>query len=287
MTGFGLGETPLAEGRLLLEVRALNHRFLEIRLTLSPELAPHAAYFEQLARDRLKRGRYAMGARLLGSSGEGAGIDLGRARAAYLALCALRDELAPGTELPVTAIASLPGLLCAAPCLDDEQARAALRAALLQALAALDAMRAAEGTALGRDLRGHLGEARRLCAGMAEHALPLVETCRKRLRERVAQLLRDTAIAADQGRLEMEIALFADRSDVSEELARLGSHFDQFELLLEGNEPVGRTMDFLLQEMAREANTIGAKSQDACLAQRVVELKVLLERLREQVQNVE
>ena len=108
-----------------------------------------------------------------------------------------------------------------------------------------------------------------------------------RLRERVARLLSDAGSAPDAGRLETELALLADRSDVTEELVRLRSHFDQFEALLSSHEPVGRRLEFLLQEMSREANTLGSKSQEAKLSHLVVDIKSQLEKIREQVQNVE
>jgi uncharacterized protein (TIGR00255 family) len=258
-----------------------------VRTTLPPELAVHAVDLEQLARARLRRGRYALVIRLVGYSSPGVGIDVGRAKALYLGFRALRDELAPGTDLPLSIIAGAPDLYRGAVQVDPEQARVALREALDSALCSLDAMRAAEGAALGRELGSHLLEARRLCAVMADSAHLLVDGCRRRLRERVAQLLHDGGLGVDPGRLELEVALFAERSDVSEELARLDSHFAQFEQLFASPEPVGRTLDFLLQEMAREANTIGSKSQDAALAHRVVELKAWIERMREQIQNVE
>jgi uncharacterized protein (TIGR00255 family) len=287
MTGFGLGEAPLADGRLLLEARSLNHRFLELRVTLPPELASQSAYLEQLARERLRRGRYALAVRLVGISAASPRLDLARARGALRALIELRDELAPGTELPLAALASLPGLFDASLAVDDAVTRGALREAFERAIAALDIMRAAEGSALDRSLRAQLGEARATCAAIAERSPLLVGLYRRRLRDRVELLGRESGLEIDAGRLEAEVVLLAERSDVSEELARLGSHFDQLGALLAGEEPVGRTIEFLLQEMARETNTIGSKSQDALLAQRVVDLKGWLERMREQIQNVE
>lgn len=115
----------------------------------------------------------------------------------------------------------------------------------------------------------------------------MVDACRRRLATRVTQLLEGSEVDLEPGRLEVEVALLADRSDVSEELARLASHIEQFAKLLDRSEPVGRALEFLLQEMAREANTIASKSPDAELTQRAVSLKACIERLREQLQNVE
>lgn len=287
MTGFGAGEAPLGEGKVNLEARSVNHRFLEVRVNLAPELAAHASHVEQLARGRLQRGRYDISARLVGPALTTPALDTERARAAYQALRALRDELAPDSELPLTLLAAMPDLFRVPDEPSAEPARQALSDAFDRAVGALDAMRSREGEALAQDLRGHLGEAQKLCSTIAEHTPLLVAANRQRLRERLDRLLQDVSVELDSGRLEMEVALLADRADVSEELARLDSHLAQFERLLGSTSPVGRTLEFLLQEMVREANTIGSKAPDAQVAQRVVDLKATLERLREQVQNVE
>jgi uncharacterized protein (TIGR00255 family) len=164
--------------------------------------------------------------------------------------------------------------------------RTALTTVLAAALAELDVMRQREGDALAAELRRRLEGARASRDAIAKRSGDGVEQARARLRERLERLLGDTSVPLDLGRLENEIAVLADRSDIAEEVTRLSSHFDQFERLLDAAEPVGRRLDFLLQEIAREANTVGAKSQDAPLAHLVVELKAETERMREQVQNV-
>jgi uncharacterized protein (TIGR00255 family) len=126
-----------------------------------------------------------------------------------------------------------------------------------------------------------------LCRAIAAGAAQLPQNQAERLRARIARLMDSAAVSADPGRLETEIALFADRLDVTEEIVRLESHIHQFRSLMQATEPVGRQLDFLLQEMGREANTIGSKCQDASLSHRVVDLKAELSRIREQVQNVE
>ena len=148
------------------------------------------------------------------------------------------------------------------------------------------AMREAEGRALSNELRTRLATLRELVKGIRERAGGLVEAQRAKLRERVERLLAGAA-TLDPARIENEIALIADRADATEEVARLESHFDQFERALSESGPVGRKLDFLLQEIGRELNTLGAKSPDAAVAHLVVEAKTELERIREQVQNVE
>lgn len=287
MTGYGVGEAPLGEGRLTLEIRALNHRFVDVRVRLPPELGDFAFFTEQKARELLSRGRFDIGVRVDDAALPPPNLSTARARSIYLALAALRDELAPGTELPVSAITTVPDLIQAPSTLHSEQIQSALSAALKAAVQHLDQMREDEGKALAIELERRLESARSLHAKVAERARLLVPQHRARLAERLERLLKDTPVALDDGRLEMELALLADRTDVTEELVRLNSHFAQVERLLRSRELVGRRLDFLLQEVGREVNTVGAKSQDAELSHTVVEMKAEIERMREQVQNVE
>lgn len=286
MTGFGSGVAPLGAGELAVEVRALNHRFLDVRVRLPNEIAEQTFFVEQFARERLDRGRYDIGARIQGPAMPPPQFDTERARAAYLALARLRDEVAPGTDLPLAAVLGLPGIVGPGPGLEPEIVQAALRMGLEAALKTLDEMRREEAAALRSHLRTHLGAARQCHQEVARRGTEVVGSYHTRLRDRVARLLVDVAVPIDVGRLENELAILADRCDITEELNRLTSHFDQVERLLDLDEPVGRRLDFLLQEIAREANTVGAKSQDAPLAHLVVELKAETERMREQVQNV-
>ncbi|MFC1641124.1 YicC/YloC family endoribonuclease [Myxococcota bacterium] len=287
MTGFGVGEAPLGPGRLSLEIRSLNHRFLDVRVRMPPELSDHGFFLEQLARERFTRGRYDLGVRLESVILPPPAFALDRARSAYQALIALRDELAPGTEVPVGTLASLPDLISSTAVAESEDVQTSLRAALALALERLQEMRRHEGIALKRELVKRLEAARRCRESIAARSEDVIHAYRTRLRDRLCRLLVDASIPVDAGRLEMELAIMADRSDIAEELVRLSSHFDQFERLLNGEDAVGRRLDFLLQEISREANTVGAKSQDAPLAHLVVELKAETERMREQVQNVQ
>jgi uncharacterized protein (TIGR00255 family) len=286
MTGFGLGEAPLREGRVTAEVRSLNHRFLEIRIRLPPELVELTFFVEQLCRERLGRGRYDVSVRIDSGVLPPLELDVARARSVYSALGRLRDELCPGGDLPLSLLAAVPGLLVGADATSGEPSRKALATALGVALEQLDQMRAAEGATLAGELRARLGDLRRLCDALREQAPDIAIGQQKRLQDRLARLLGGSE-AVDPGRLAMEVALLADRCDITEELVRLSSHFVQFEALSFAPGPSGRRLDFLLQEMAREANTVGAKCQDASLSHLVVSLKAEIERLREQVQNIE
>lgn len=287
MTGFGVGDASLGNGRVTVELRALNHRFLDVRVRLPEELLDQSFFVEQLAREALSRGRFDVGVRLEGAALPPPQFSIERARALYRGLCQLRDELAPGTELPITALSGMPDLVTTPTTADSAGARAALKAAFEAALQRLDQMRLHEGEALMRELCARLDSARRLRTTISARGGAMLEAYRARLRERLERLLCESGVQVDAGRLEAEIVILADRSDVTEELVRLDSHFDQFARLLGADGPVGRRLDFLLQEIGRESNTIGAKSQDAPIAHLVVEMKAELERIREQVQNVE
>jgi len=267
-------------------VRSLNHRFLEIRIRLPPELADHTFFVEQMCRERLGRGRYDVSVRIDGAAAPVLDLDVGRARSLYASFARLRDELCPGSELPLSVIAGVPGLWVAPSSESTEPSHDALAQSLRAALDQLDQMRSTEGAALAAELRNRLGELRRVVDTLRERAPAIVLGQERRLAERVGRLLGGSE-GVDPTRLAMEVALLADRCDITEELVRLSSHFEQFDELTAAAGPSGRKLDFLLQEMAREANTIGAKCQDASLSHLVVSLKAEIERLREQVQNIE
>lgn len=294
MTGFGLGEAPVFGGRLMLEVRSLNHRFVEVRVRLPSELAEHTFFLEQRCRQLLQRGRFDISVRLEGLETQPFGIDLPRARQVYEDLARLRQEVfhnAPEATISLASVASAPGVVQTSVGLDPERAREAIATALDNALGALQKMRQVEGEHLKRELLARVESARTLCGKVRDRSPQLVEDYRRRLAERVTKLLGTTgsgpSSVVDPGRLELEIALLAEKTDVTEELARLDCHFTQFADLCSDPQPVGRRLDFLLQELGREANTIGSKCPDAETSYLVVELKAELERLREQVQNVE
>jgi uncharacterized protein (TIGR00255 family) len=309
MTGFGVGDVALPGGRVVAEIRSVNQRFLDVRARLPRELADLSLFAEQVARERLRRGRVELLVHAEGAVLSPCTLDRARARAAFHDLAALRDELAPGAEVPLSLLAVVPDLFTPPAGAEIAALRTAVKLAVERAVDAMEAMCHREGDALATDLRTRCEIVRGLLADIARLTDASREATRRRLRERVERLLAELpGDRLDPVRLEAEVALFADRSDFAEELTRLGSHLDQFSGLIgagdEGTkppeaaappaapadarpQPVGRRLDFLLQEMLREANTLGAKAQDAALAQRVVAIKVELERLREQVQNIE
>jgi uncharacterized protein (TIGR00255 family) len=286
MTGYGTSTAQVGPAAIVVEVRALNHRFLDVRCRLPPALADHAAIADELARKLLVRGRIELTARFEGVLPGTIMLDSERARDALRALQELRDDLGLNEPVPLSLLSTVPGLFVE-QARDPEDMRAALHDAAQRACEALVAMRSAEGAVLARDLGDRIARMEALCDRVAERAAGATDRYRQKLRARVVALLAGTNVALDPGRLEQEVALAADRSDVSEELTRLGSHCRQFTALATGgDEPVGRRLEFLLQEMGREVNTLGAKVDDLELTSCMLDLKAELERLREQVQNV-
>ncbi len=291
MTGFGVGEAIIgaasSAGKLTVEIRAVNHRYLDVRVRAPSQLPDLGSIVETIARERLTRGRFDVTVRLEGAALGAITIDKDRARSVFASLLALRDELAPQADVPLSLLGAVPDLFVPTIEQEGEALRAAVTSAFDAAIKSLDAMRLREGLALGDDIVRRLVTVRKLAKSVLERTPQVLESYKKRLKERAERLRIASDVEVDAGRLEQEIALFADRVDVAEELTRLESHTWPFESLFVSSDPVGRRLDFLLQEMAREANTIGSKSQDVGIAHAVVDLKAEIERMREQVQNVE
>jgi uncharacterized protein (TIGR00255 family) len=288
MTGFGSASRSERGIALRAEVRAVNHKFLQLKLRLPEELASLEPELEARVRERLDRGAVNVNVSL-DSSVALAPIELDLALAQRYSelLDKLNYELRLGAKLDIDDIARLPGVFHSAP---DSKAVAEARTVLLAVVdAALDSlaeMREREGAALARDVAARRDLIAALAARIRARMPVVVVTHQETLRKRVAELLGPGTTLAPTD-LAREIALIADRLDVTEELTRLDSHLAQLGLLCTKKVPVGRQLDFLVQEFLREANTIGSKCSDAEVAHAVVELKTEIERLREQVQNVE
>lgn len=286
MTGYGRGHAALGDLHITVEMRSVNHRYLDVRTRFAGPLSEFSAAAEEQVKARLGRGRVEITGKLDGNLRSAPELDMARARAAWAALLQLRDELCPGQEVPLTLLSTVPELFQ----LRESADPAALHRAVVQctedALTELQTMRAAEGRALHRDLAARADRIRELADSLGAQLPGMVEEYRTQLRARISALL-PSGLSLDSGRLEHEVTLFADRADVAEELTRLASHCDQFAFMLESESgAVGRRLDFLLQEMGREVNTIGAKVANAQVTTSVVELKAELERMREQTQNV-
>ncbi|MCA9603822.1 MAG: YicC/YloC family endoribonuclease [Polyangiales bacterium] len=288
MTGHGLARATVEGGELEVELKTVNHRQLEVKWHASPELQPLVGALEETVRGRLERGHATVWLRFAGPDKSGVALDRERAKATYRALEALRDELAPGAEVPFSMLGSIPQLFSAqrqdSP---DASVGDALRECVLRALDDLSTTRSREGAVLEADLRMRVERIRAASVVVRERARIVVEETRGRVLERIKRLLDGTNVELDHGRLEQEIAHLADKMDITEELVRLDAHIEAFlNTLAQSGESVGKRLDFLLQEMTREVNTTGSKSADVTIAHAVIEMKTEIARLREQAQNV-
>ena len=291
MTGFGRATREQGGVGLEVEARSVNHRHLDLRIRLPRALADQETRLKQRVASRLSRGKVDVTVNLvLGTATTRLEIDEAIAAQYVEAAGRLRAAHALGDGLDVSSLLSLPGVTNLVETeVDPEQLVAPLETAIDEAVGALIAMRVTEGESLAAEFEGRLQTVSRLADAFEARANEVVEVAKQRLRKRAEQIEREVGLM-DEARLHQEIVIAADRLDITEELVRLRSHVDQFRETLAAagpGEPVGRRLDFLLQELGRETNTVGSKANDAPLAQDVVELKTELERIREQVQNVE
>lgn len=292
MTGFGRASFELDGAHCDVEVRSVNHRFLDVGVRLPRLLSFCEPEVRARVQERFSRGKTDVSISLPGGAAAPARVEIDLATAAQYVEAAAALEAKHGLAggLDAARLLSLPGVARSLEReIDETPLREALLAALDRALAAAEAMRAREGEALDRELRSRLARVAELATAVEGRAADVVVAVRERLSRRAEQLRQDTGLL-DEARLAQEVVIAADRLDVTEEIVRLRSHVEQFERILAESapgKPAGRRLDFLLQELGREANTVGSKGQDAPVAHLVVELKTELERIREQVQNVE
>jgi len=291
MTGFGQGLVERDGIRVTVELKGVNHRFLDIKMRLPAELGLQESALRSLVQERVSRGRIDIAVLLTSLRPGDFRLLVNRSLvAAYLnAATDLKREFNVKGSIALESLLTLPGAISvqADTQRPDGPAQAAVTEALRQALAQYDAMRCAEGDRLTDDLKGHVATIRDSVFRMDEVAKALPAAYARRVKERVADLLGGDR-RLDDGRLEQEVALLAGRVDVTEELVRLRGHLDQAEALLAGAEaPVGKTLDFLMQEMNREANTISSKAEALPICREALRIKAAVEKVREQVQNLE
>jgi uncharacterized protein (TIGR00255 family) len=286
MTGLGRGRGSHQGLDVLVEARSVNHKYLDVRIRLPAQLSALEAPAVALARTRMDRGRLDITVSLLSvPSTMQPRLDVPAARGLVEAFSQLGNQLGLAGTVTVSDLVRLHELVLQPPSSADESAAwPAVEAALTGAMADLERMRAQEGEALTRDLLVRLGAVETLATRVKDRLPAALGELQARYRSRVAELVSDATV--DPARLAQECALMAERTDVSEEMTRLHSHTAQFRRLLEGREPSGRKLDFLCQELHREANTTASKAQDAQVQAWVVDLKADIERIREQVQNI-
>jgi uncharacterized protein (TIGR00255 family) len=290
MTGFGQG-TAETEGVLIwAEVSSLNHRYLDINLKLSSPFFSFENDLRKFVQGFFERGRINVFLAAEGTLPEANEVEFNHHLAqqyldqvrAFAVDSDLRDDLS------LTSILRLSTLWTPKrPRPQDiERLLGAAKQAISSAIEQLAKMREREGASIWSDISGRIAQIQTTVKEISDRAPDVVEDYRQKLKERIASLL-PPATELDEQRLLSEVALFAERADISEELVRLGSHIEQFHALARQESNVGRRLDFLLQEMFREITTIGSKARAAGISHSVVEVKGLLEKMREQVQNVE
>jgi uncharacterized protein (TIGR00255 family) len=288
MTGFGAAEAATPAGRYAVEVRSLNHRFCEIVVRIPRDLAPLEDRVRALVQDRVLRGRVEVAIMRENYSKRPRTVktDLELAQAYVSALNDLKRALSISGSLDLSVLLSLPEIVRVEEEKEDlEAAWPAIAEGVGAALDRLVAMRESEGAQLAADIHRRIDRLEGLMDEIAGRAPQVVEEYRDRLARRIAELA--PGVAVDPGRLATEVAVFAERSDISEEITRFRSHLRQFRSTLGAPGAVGRTLDFIVQELGREINTIGSKANDLEIAQRVIAVKGELESLREQIQNLE
>ena len=288
MTGFGQKRAPWKDGSVTVEVRSVNHRFLEVACRLPRSLHALEDFFKKAVQHRCARGRVDLTVTVQTGSGKGGVINLDQALAKqyHQALRRLKTSLKLPGPIDMTLVAGLRDVLTVSDQpTDDPKLATMVRTLAEDALDDLQNMRKQEGMALAKDMQGRIQTMKKHQSAIADRVPTALRESFERMKQRIEKLIGTEV--PDVPRLHQELALYADRGDITEEIVRLDSHVLQFEQQLKRAESVGKTLEFLLQEMGREVNTIGSKANDAVIAGHVVHMKAELERIREQVQNVE
>jgi uncharacterized protein (TIGR00255 family) len=288
MTGYGKGEATAARGTCTAEIRSVNHRYGEVSVRLPRSFYSLENEIKRQVSTLLKRGKIDVSVQWEEASGVDALPQLNRdlAKGYFHVLSQLNQELGLSQEVPLSLILSQKGVLReVTTAVEESEFLPQLTQAVCSAVAAIEGMRLKEGEALAADLLARREQIARWVEEINQRTPQMVQEYQQKLEARLEQLLGSTEL--DPARLAQEVALLADRCDITEELVRLASHFHQFDETLKLKEPVGRKLDFLMQEMNREVNTIGSKANDAAIATLVIQIKAEMEKMREQVQNVE
>lgn len=288
MTGFGQKQAPWQDGSVTVEIRSVNHRYLEVACRLPRPLHALEEPLKKAVQQRCTRGRVDVTVTIQGGKGRGGLINLDQALAKqyHQALRRLKTSLKLPGSINVALVAGLRDVLTVSDQASEDPKLVTLVHKLAEdALRDLQRMRKQEGMALAEDMHRRIQIMKDHRSAIAGRVPVALQVNFDRMKLRIEKLMGTEV--PDIPRLHQELAIFADRGDITEEMVRLDSHMLQFEQQLKRAESVGKTLEFLLQEMGREVNTIGSKANDADIAGHVVQMKAELERLREQVQNVE
>lgn len=292
MTGYGRGIYSDNQRSITVEVKAVNHRYCDITVKMPRKYSFAEEKIKAAAKEVMRRGKIEIGVSIdnFGKSETDVNLNLEVAKRYYDALTRLGQsfELSGDGQVPLSLLAGMTDVLTTVPAADDEEEfTRELMAALKEALEGISAMRTVEGEKLALDILKRadiIGNTKNL---IAERAPKIEREYKEKLKARITELL-DGSVEVPEDRLALEAAIFADKANITEEIVRLGSHIDQLRTFINGDEEtVGKKIDFLVQEMNREANTIGSKSNDMDITSWMLDLKAEIEKIREQVQNIE
>ena len=289
MTGYGRARETLNHRDITVEVRSVNNRYLDCTVKMPRMYIFAEDAVKSLVQKFVSRGKVDVFVTIDTKEAEGGSVSVNRDLAGQYA-AALRDLTefcaVDSWKLTPDILARFPDVLTVTKAEEDMDAVSAdICAVLSQALIAYTSMRKTEGEKLSADILGRLDTIESLTAAVEERSPQTVAEYREKLLSRMQEVLNNTAI--DEGRILTEVAIFADKVAVDEETVRLRSHLSQLRDMLNSSEPIGRKLDFLIQEVNREANTIGSKCNDVTIARKVIDLKAEVEKIREQVQNIE
>ena len=289
MTGFGRGEYKDDNYHFLVECKTINHKYSDINIRLPRKLSFLEDNIRILIKDYVKRGRVDLYIKLdlLGSEDVNLKFDEGLASQYVSILKQIKDKFDLIDDISVINIAKFPDIIKTEECEDDEDKLwSMLKIALENALIKLKDMRSEEGKKLSNDIQNRCNLLKNYIEDIEKYSYNVVNDYKEKLKNRISDILEDPSII-DENRLTQEVVIYADKSSITEEIVRFKSHIEQLKNTVSKNESIGRKIDFLIQEMNRETNTIGSKSSDLNITNLVVEVKSELEKIREQIQNIE
>jgi len=288
MTGYGRSETVCEGQKITVEMKSVNHRFLELSMRLPSVLFQLETELKKKISEKCKRGRIEINIRIEGENADNSKINynMDTARGYYDILSKIKGEFNLSDEISLRTLTSFRDIFTTpAETQLSPELISAVNTGLLEAVNVMIKMRQDEGAAMYKDMQVRLGLIKEIVATIKARAPQVVVEYQKRLADRIKELA--SGYTLDDARLAQEVAIMADRSDITEEIVRLQSHIGQFDVLLQSDEAEGKKIDFLLQEMNREINTVGSKSNDLEIARQVIEAKSEMNKVREQAQNIE
>jgi len=289
MTGFGRGDSQVGDKCFQVELKSVNHRYMDVSIKLPKKFTYLEENIRKVIKSHIQRGRIEayITYESVGESDVNVAVDMPLAKEYLKALLKIEEELSVESDITTSLIARFPDVIKVEKKEENEdEVWKCLEEALNNALVQLVTMRGDEGDKLQLDLLKRLNKTRDFVAQVRERSPIIIQEYRQKLIERIKEIL-DEDFSLDDSRVAAEVALFADKSNITEEIVRLYSHIDQFKSTLEEEDAIGRKLDFLLQEMNREVNTIGSKANDLTIANLVINIKSEFEKMREQVQNIE